>query len=218
MISKGFILSMALTGTIALSFLSCDNIYDDPEPVSIIPTEGNSYRYINATKYTNWVYINLHKKDSVTLDYRNVHDIPAEWDIAIHRYDVKTNGGAGLETAYEALDALQADVGNGVFVRPMASSFVKDAEDDSVTVDMSTMMQGYLGYAPSPVNHEIGKWLHLDLSTMPPIYTPSNKVYLILMSDGTIGAIRFTGYSNPDYYNTKGYISFDYLYPLNFKR
>lgn len=205
-----------LTGAMATSLLSCDNIYDDPEPYMPVPTEAFTFQYIDATKYTNWIYINLHKKDSVTLDYQ-APEVPIEWDIALHRYDVKTNGGAGIETDFETLEALETAVEDGSYESPYNSQWVSDVED-SVTVDMSHMMEGYLVYAASPRNREIGKWLNVDTSTMPPIYTPSNKVYLVKFKDGTIAAIRFTGFSNPNYYNTKGYISFDYLYPINFKR
>lgn len=46
---------------------------------------------------------------------------------------------------------------------------------------------------------------------MPPIYTPSNKVYLLRMEDGTMAAIRLTSYMNAK--GAKGYMTFDYLYP-----
>ena len=205
-------------GTIFTSFLSCDSIYDDPEPYIPVPTEGFTFQYVNATAYTNWVYFNLHEKDSLTLDYRQA--IPADWDIAIHRYDVKTNGGAALETSFESLEALEKAVESGDYPQPYENMWVSDVAD-SVTVDMSHMMDGYLVYAASSKNREIGKWLHLDLSSMPPIYTPSNKVYLVRLADRTVAALRFTDFIGPaskPYYSAKGYISFDYLYPINFKR
>ena len=203
----------------ATSLLSCDSIYDTPEPYVPVPTEEFAYQYVNATAYTNWVYFNLHEKDSLTLDYRQT-DVPVGWDIALHRYDVKTNGGAALETSYETLDELAQAVESGDFLQPYNSMWVADVED-SVTVDMSHMMEGYLVYTPSPVNREIGKWLALDLSTMPPVYTPSNKVYLVRLADETVAALRFNDFMGPaskPYYSAKGYISFDYLYPVNFKR
>lgn len=185
-------------------------------PVVVIPTEKYSVKNLDATLYTNWIYVNLRGTGYVTRDYQD-KNIPEWWCIAIHRYDVKTNGGAGLETNYESLDKFLQDVESGNYRRPTDDDFVKDI-NDSITVDMSHMMEGYLVYAPSTKNKEIGKWLNVDTSTMPPIYTPSNKVYLLRLNDNSFVAIRFTGFSNPDYYNTKGYISFDYLYPVNFKQ
>ena len=46
---------------------------------------------------------------------------------------------------------------------------------------------------------------------MPPIYTPSNKVYLLRMKDGTMAAIRLVSYMNAA--GIKGYMTFDYIYP-----
>ena len=60
-------------------------------------------------------------------------------------------------------------------------------------------------------NPELSKWLNVDTSEMPPIYTPSNKVYLLKMKDGTMAAIRLVSYMNAA--GTKGYMTFDYLYP-----
>lgn len=268
------IFGFIMTGAI-LSFLSCDSIYDDPEPTLVppgeepdvvivvppkdttktdtvptpepqdttkqdsipgdsipqdsipqdtvpaqeppvtIPTERYSVSNLDATLYTNWVYVNLRGTGYKTLDYQ-VTDVPEWWCIAIHRYDVKTNGGAAIETSYESLDQLLSDVESGSFKRPEASQWVED-EDSKITIDMSHMMEGWLDYADSKLNKEIGKWLNVDTSTMPPIYTPSNKVYLVRLNDDSVVAIRFTGYFNPEKYNTKGYISFDYLYPINFK-
>lgn len=188
----------------------------EPEPVVTVPTQKYSVKNLDATSYTNWIYVNLRGTGYTTRDYQD-QNIPDWWCIAIHRYDVKTNDGAGLETSYESLDKLWEDVESGAYKRPASTEFVKDG-NDSITVDMSHMMEGYLVYAPSTRNHELGKWLDVDTSTMPPIYTPSNKVYLIRLNDNSVAAIRFTGFSNPDYYNTKGYISFDYLYPVNFKQ
>ena len=216
---KKTVFGILLTGAMATSLLSCDSIYDDPEPYVPVPTEAFTYQYVNATQYTNWVYFNLHEKDSVTLGYEET-DVPISWDIALHRYDVKTNGGAALETEFGSLEALERAVESGSFLQPYNSMWVSDVED-SVTVDMSHMMEGYLDYAASTVNREIGKWLNLDLSLMPPIYTPSNKVYLVRLADQTVAAVRFTDFMGPaskPYYSAKGYISFDYLYPINFRR
>jgi len=196
----------------AFAATSCDDIYDDP---ANIPTEDkdNAYSYIDATEYTNWVYLNLKDGSQTTLAYDNTADIPAEWTFAIHRYDCKTNGGSAYETSFSTLDALTAAIEDGSFSVPDASQFTAD-EDSKITIDMSGMMEGNIGYADSKVNKVLGKWLDVNTSQMPPIYTMSNKVYLICESDGTVAAIKFTNYANPQKSNTKGYISFDYIYPL----
>lgn len=197
---------------LAITASSCDDIYDDPNDMPDT-TKENSYQYINATEYTNWVYLNLKDGSQTTLDYDNTADIPAEWTFAIHRYDCKTNGGSAYETVYTSLDALTTAIDDGSFSIPNASQFTAD-EDSKITVDMSGMMEGNIGYADSKVNKVLAGWLDVNTSQMPPIYTMSNKVYLIRESDGTVAAVLFTNYANPMQSNTKGYISFDYIYPL----
>ena len=207
-----------LLGTIAWSLQSCDSIYDDPSSV-VKPdmNKPNTYSYIDATAYTDWIYLDLKTGRQLTLPYNDTRSIPAQWQFALHRYDCKTNGGRVLETEYTDFDVFKAAVEDGTFARPDDDRFAPD-EADSIIVDVSTMMQGYLTYAKTLKNTVLGRWLHIDMRSMPPIYTPSNKVYLLLSRDGTMAAVHFTGYANPNKYNTKGYISLEYVYPLTFKK
>lgn len=191
---------------------SCDDIYDDPSNIPV-EEEDNAYSYVDATEYTNWVYLNLEDGSQTTLAYDNTEDVPAQWTFALHRYDCKTNGGSAYETSFSTLDELTTAIDGGTFTVPDASQFTAD-EDGKITIDMSGMMSGNIGYADSKINKVLGKWLDVDTSQMPPIYTMSNKVYLLRTSNGSVAAIMFTNYANPLKSNTKGYISFDYIYPL----
>lgn len=198
---------MGVTGTILLSLSSCD-IYADQRP-------GSDFTNVNATDYTKWVYLSLtSQKDSVTLNYDDAANIPANWDIAIHRYDIKTNDGAAVEVNYTSLESFKSAIASGLYQLPEPDQFVRDT-DGKITIDMSHMMEGYLVYADTKLNKELGKWLNVDTGQMPPIYTPSNKVYLLQLKDGTYAALRFTAYRNEA--GISGYISFDYIYPLNFE-
>lgn len=199
------------------TLLSCDSIYDDMSEMPTSGQTGNSYAYIDATDYTKWVYINLDNGDITTLDYKDTLNIPEDWTFALHRYDCKTNGGAVLETSYTTLDELQAAIKGGTFTEPEVAQMVSDAPGQ-IIIDMSHMLDLYIIYDDDYLNEEFTKWLDVNISYMPPIYTPSNKVYLLRLSNGTFVAIRFTGFSNPYYYDTKGYISFDYVYPLEFEQ
>ncbi len=94
--------------------------------------------------------------------------------------------------------------------------FIEDEmTQERIITDLSGMMSGNIIYADSPCNLELSKWLNLDLSIMPPIYTPGNRVYLLKMADGTMAAIRFRSYMHTST-GKKGYVSFDYIYPLEF--
>lgn len=186
-----------VAATFLLFFACADRIYDG---------EGKGGEWntgIDATNYADWIYVRFSTQDTIRKKYDEA--APTDWDFALHRYDCKTNGGAVLETSYHALTELVPPV-----VLP-EDAFVTDVEG-KISVDMSGMMDGNIVYADSPLNEVLGKWLNVDTGTMPPIYTPSNRVYLLRLADGTYAALLFTDFSNDA--GVKGYISFDYIYPL----
>lgn len=196
-----------------MSFSACEGIferiYDEPIETEM-EIKDNRFAQINTTEYTNWAYIDLSGRKATTVEIGNEHDskIPVEWDFAIHRYDIKTNGGAAIKTIYTTFDELKA-----AGKLPEASAFTKDEwTTNKIAIDMSGMMDGDIIYTESYRNALLSGWLNVDTSTMPPIYTMSGDIYIIRLKDNTYAAIRFTKYTNPR--GIKGYIDFEYLYPL----
>lgn len=197
-------------------FSSCDvlgGVYDDP---TVEKKEGQYY--IDATDYAQWVYINLHTPtptvtiSSISLDDFTESGAPTDWDIAHHRYDVKTNGITVQMTSYHSIEELET---GGL---PVGGEWVADEDSEqAVTVDMSHMMEGYLVYAPGHKNTEIGKWVEVDTSSMPPTYTMHDNVMLLRMSDGTYGAIQLVNFMSTDNYQIKGWMTVNYKYPVEFK-
>ena len=185
----------------AMSLSACngmfEGIYDDPIEAEMEIKES-SFSQINATEYTE-------------IGEEHKSEIPAKWDLAIHRYDIKTNEGAAFQTTYTSIDDLKA---SGKL--PAEENFVKDEwTTDKIAIDMSGMMEGNIKYTEDYRNDILSGWLNVDTSSMPPIYTMSNQVYLIRLKDNTYAAIRFTNYTNAR--GIKGYIDFDFLYPLDFE-
>lgn len=161
--------------------------------------------YIDATSYTDWTYIDFANKKIETVDVEA--DAPQTWDIAVHRYDVKTNGGKVLETQYAEFDKARTLIGQST------DGYVADVwTTEKIVIDMSTMMDGYLGYIASDYNAELSKWLDVDTSTMPPIYTPSDKVYLIKLKNGSLAAVKLADYM--DSAGVKGFMTIQYIYPF----
>lgn len=193
-----------------------ENIYDQPTADTHFNYGFNSINdnsgttgtvYIDATSYTRWTYVDFHTQKIDSVEITPKAQAPREWDMAIHRYDVKTNGGAVLETRFTGMNTLLSSAG-----MPQGPFVSDEWTTETIITDMSTMADGYLGYTASDYNPELSKWLNVDKSTMPPIYTPSNKVYLLKLKDGTIAAIRLKSYMNA--LGAKGFITFDYIYPF----
>ncbi len=190
-----------------------DGIYDDEVPAVETGMQFGQLT-VDATSYGQWVYIDFHNKtiqnvdittDSVSGTANFIE--PDEWDIAIHRFQVKTNNGSAIETVYASIDDLKK-AGH-----LPDSTFLPDTwYDKKVITDLSGMMSGNIKYCPSYVNDVVGRWI--TSSGMPPTYTTSDKVYVIRLSDDSYAAIHFDSYMDNE--GTKGYITCSYEYPLKF--
>jgi len=206
---------------IFLSFPACngilDSIYDEPSVEDIadfgfveVDKENNSgIVYIDATSYTKWTYIDFHTLTIDSLEISEEMTEPEEWDIAIHRYDAKTNGASVIETSFTGLSTLRASgkIPEGTYVKDEWTT-------KKIVIDMSGMMEGNLKYAESFYNPELSKWLFVDTSNMPPNYNPSNKVYVVKLKDNTVAAVRLKNFMDAS--GVKGYMTIEYIYPLEF--
>lgn len=179
---------------------------------NVVYAVDNAFTAVNASEYTRWAYVDLAEGKATLVDEYlegNTDEPPAEWHFAMHRFDCKTNGAAALETSFTTIGALVASgsVPEGAFVADQPTA-------DRIAYDMSGMMEGNILYAQSDYNPELSKWMDIDTGGMPPTYTPSGRVYLLRFADGTMAAVRFTGYTGPK--SVKGYNSFEYRYPIEF--
>lgn len=207
--------SVFMMGITVFLFPSCegvfDDVYDEPQnenntEFGFVDVNGNKGTvYIDATSYSLWTYIDFHTKTIDTVSI-GVGTEPPNWDVAVHRYDAKTNGGSVLQTNLVSLD----DVNKISHVNE--DHFVSDVWS-KIVIDMSGMMDGNIIYSESYVNEVLSKWLDVNTATMPPVYTLSGKVYLIKLSDNTFAAVRLSNYMNDA--SVKGFMTIDYVYPLN---
>ena len=221
----------ALSGLLS----SCDvmgGLYDDPidsgidgggeewEYHTVVDGVRSGQYYIDATSYTKWIYVNLRSDQpnisttEIDLENYGETEMPDEWDFALHHYDVKTNGAEVMMTPYHSIEALLSE---GM---PNGGEWVADEySDEAIIVDMSHMLEGYLIYAPGYVNREASKWFDVDIGTppnyiMPPIYTMRDNVMLYRFPDGTCAAIQLVNYMGHDRYQTKGWMTVKYKYPV----
>jgi hypothetical protein len=205
-----------MSGVAAMLLPSCnglfDEIYDNVATNEVVSEYGFTKLssevevgtiYVDASSYTKWIYLDFseHRADSVSV----FDEAPQTWDLAIHRYDAKTNGGAVAETDIADFNLLStAKIGNYV-----GDTFTTK----KIVTDMSTMMDGYLSYVESDYNATLSQWLNVDTSNMPPTYTLSNKIYILRLADGSKAALKLENYMNES--AIKGYMTISYMYPLN---
>ena len=205
-------------GVIAsLSLSACngilEDIYDEPlkeekNEYGFIVIDNKTKRgtiYIDATSYQEWHYIDLNQKEVTTtaIDGKK----PEKWDFAIHRYDVKTNGGAVAECGATDFNSLLT-----ISSIPIEDFIEDEWTTNRITIDMSQMMNGIISYAEDYYNPCLSKWLNVDTSTMPPIYTLSGKVYILRCVDGSYAALYLRNFMNNA--AVKGFMTIDYYYPI----
>jgi hypothetical protein len=214
---KAILLLVGVTAMLSLS--ACNGIfgflYDNPvvqvkTEYGFISADTNTHSgriYIDATSYTDWQYIDLHNKEVVKAPVDSLE--PARWDFAVHRYDAKTNGGAVWESGAADFNSLP-----GLDQLATAEFAADEWTTDRISVDVSQMMDGIIVYTDSYYNPCLSRWLDVNTSTMPPIYTLSGKIYILRLADGTYAALRLFNFMDDS--SIKGFMTIDYLYPISF--
>lgn len=134
---------------------------------------------------------------------------PEEWDLAIHHFDVRTNGGSALATDYATVDDVPED--------PDAMNAGRGFTADSwmrhqCIVDLSGMFDRNIRYQASMVNPVLTDWVRMDFSTPPPKYEASRRVYVLRLTDGSMAALQLKSYMSEA--GTKGFLTIDVRYPL----
>lgn len=133
---------------------------------------------------------------------------PEEWDLAVHHFDIQTNGGAVLRTGYPSVDAVPEPWTAGV-----EDGFVCDEWTlHQCMVDLSGMFDRNIWYQSSMVNPVLTGWVKMDLSTPPPKYEADRSVCLLRMADGSVAALQMKSYMSEA--GTKGFLTIDVRYPL----
>ena len=189
-----------LSGTVLLSMMllaSCkDSVKKDPTT-----NIGNTVTLtdVDVSAYDQWVYLSFESRTPVVLGVEE--DAPAQWDIALHRENVKTNRGAALVTEATSLAAL-TELPSGDFVSDVMT-------DSTLIVDMSQMMQEILGYQKSEINPVLNAWV--ERSGMPPVYTVKNNVYVVRTQEGRYATIKFASYKDAE--DKTGFATFSYVFP-----
>lgn len=132
---------------------------------------------------------------------------PDHWDIAVHRNNVRTNGGAVYQTSLTDL----SQVASGATYA--ALPFVEDTWDQTnVWVVQDQMLQGMIGNQRIKINTELSKWLTMDIPPMPPRFNYNGNVFIIRLKDGTYAALRLKNYKTPTNLNCG--LTIEYKYPL----
>lgn len=131
---------------------------------------------------------------------------PEEWSFAVHRNNVRTNGGAVYETQYTSFDQLPAsstEFANKEFT----------ADEWSENEVWSSQEQMLLSLVPSQgidVNKVLSSWLAFKFN-VPPDYILNKHVFILRLADGTYAALQLANFVSPE--GKKCFLTINYKYP-----
>lgn len=177
---------------------------------------------VKAVNYNNWTYINLETGEmqslrdfsawnywdedsivSTTPAQGSEADIPMDWHIAIHRYDIRTNGGSVVNTGITDMESLAEWPATGYEADTTLSN--------ALCMDLTQMMDGIIGYAEtSKINKVLTSTIiRTPTNSMPPtIYSASKEVCVLKCKDGGLVKIQITDtYSDT---GASGYVTLNY--------
>lgn len=154
---------------------------------------------VDVSAYDRWVYLSFASGTPLALNVNE--EAPAQWDIALHRENVKTNQGAALKSDAVSLSAL-TELPTGEFTADVMT-------DSTLVVDISQMMQGVLVYQESDINPVLNAWV--KRSGMPPAYQVNRNVYVVRNKEGKYAKIKFSSFKNAE--DQTGFATLSYIYP-----
>ncbi len=153
------------------------------------------YQYVHGLQFS---FDSLFKTDT-QID-------PINWDIALHKYEGKTNG-AVYETSFTSLSDLPSNSESFDDV-----IYTEDEWSDTLVItDISRMYEYYIGYQNIKCNKVLSNWLVMDFSTPPPTYHPSNKVYIVKLNNDKKIALHFDSYMSAK--GSLGFVTISFIYP-----
>lgn len=171
---------------------------------------------IDATDYTKWVYLNFAKGEVVEVANP---ESDLSWDLGLHRYDFKTNGGTSGKGKGAAVRITKQKNLTEEIPTPQDSEWTLDRkglllmafgnqgggqhttkyEEQSANFLLSSECDGQGGFLNKGLIVQTG---------MPPQVTVDNAIYMIRSASGDLVRIRVHDYQNAK--KKRGHITLEY--------
>lgn len=207
-----------------------NHFLDEEEEDPLAPsTPWRILKDVNGSNYGNWTYINLltgeteshpdagewiYSGDNSVRPEQEAEVIGIDWHIAVHRYELRTNGASVLNTG--ETDLLAVDVlPEGDYETDRMVVYEEESEKEDgrlLTADMSHMMDGNIGYMRCPfINFVLCNGItRTATGSMPPyLYGTTGEVFALRWSSGLEVVLQITDTYSTD--GDSGYLSFKYI-------
>ena len=132
---------------------------------------------------------------------------PESWSFAVHRNNVRTNGGGVYETEYTYMSELPES--SSAFEN---SHFTEDEWSENEVWDSQEQM--LLSLVPSQgieINKVLSSWLGMSIPPVPPSFHHNSHIFILRMRDGTYAALQLADYISSE--GTKCWLTINYKYP-----
>ncbi|WP_308554399.1 HmuY family protein [uncultured Porphyromonas sp.] len=171
---------------------------------------------IDATDYTKWVYLNFATGELVQVT-DPANDL--SWDLGLHRYDFKTNGGVSGKGKGAAVRIAKQKILTEEIPTPKDSQWELDREglllmqfeDDGLGSHRTKYEMQQANFLLSSECDGRGGFLNKGIITqegMPPQVYIDNAIFLIRTASGEIVRLRVLDYQNNK--KQRGYITIQY--------
>ena len=180
----------------------------EKRPIPFALSEGSEWDG-RSGQYLYWFDVwgeGIQNNEFRQLTKTDAQQDPEEWSFAVHRNNVRTNGGAVYKTQYTSFDQLpasSAEFANKEFA----------ADEWSENEVWSSQEQMLLSLVPSQginVNKVLSSWLEFKFS-VPPDYIHYKNVFILRLADGTYAALQLANYISPE--GKKCFLTINYKYP-----
>ena len=205
-----FIQAKGQTGEAVIKVTDTKNTSDTKNIKVTVQKEVKPQKYtvqLDASSSKKWTYFSFATGQAVTVDNDGIKDVPKGlgWDIAFCRFYTRTNSGESNS---------DKNGKGGVFMSEVTSiEQAQIPEDDKFIIDEVGKLDPAMDIIVTSHNKELQKWLDLDMSKMPPIFSIKNKVFIIRCADGkTYAKVKFLGFENNE--AKRVYPKFEYEYPF----
>lgn len=133
---------------------------------------------------------------------------PESWTFAVHRNNVRTNGGAVAATTLTSLDQLPDDPAE---LAKLTFTPDKFNQTDVWTIQ-TQMLLGLIGNQGIEVNDVLSSWLKMSIPPVPPAFSMDGRVFVLRLADGTYAGLQLLDYQSTT--GVKCCLTINYRYPL----
>ncbi len=134
---------------------------------------------------------------------------PAQWTFAVHRNNVRTNGGAVSETQLADI----SQVNTLTLTNLQAMTYTPDSWTEKVVWTVQAqMLNSLIGSQGIAVNSVLSSWLDVEIPPMPPAFHHNSHVFIVRLADGSFAALQLANYLTPE--GAKCGLTINYKYPL----